>query len=80
MIDKQLLRLLGRNKKYIFYTVGAMVLGLFANLTITASICKGIQMTAQYQAGQSRAGFVWAAGFALLGVGVRYLTSRLAGR
>lgn len=80
MIDKQLLRLLGRNKKYIFYTVGAMVLGLFANLTITASICKGIQMTAQYQAGQSLAGFVWAAGFALLGVGVRYLTSRLAGR
>ena len=80
MIDKQLLRLLGRNKKYIFYTVGAMVLGLFANLTITASICKGIQMTAQYQAGQSLAGFFWAAGFALLGVGVRYLTSRLAGR
>ena len=80
MIDKQLLRLLGRNKKYIFYTVGAMVLGLFANLTITASICKGIQMTAQYQAGQILAGFVWAAGFALLGVGVRYLTSRLAGR
>ncbi len=80
MIDKQLLRLLGGNKKYIFYTVGAMVLGLFANLTITASICKGIQMTAQYQAGQSLAGFVWAAGFALLGVGVRYLTSRLAGR
>ena len=80
MIDKQLLRLLGGNKKYIFYTVGAMVLGLFANLTITASICKGIQMTAQYQAGQSLAGFFWAAGFALLGVGVRYLTSRLAGR
>lgn len=80
MIDKQLLRLLGGNKKYIFYTVGAMVLGLFANLTITASICKGIQMTAQYQAGQILAGFVWAAGFALLGVGVRYLTSRLAGR
>lgn len=27
MIDKNLLRLLGDNKKYIFYTVGLMVLG-----------------------------------------------------
>ena len=42
MIDKELLRLLGGNKKYIFYTVGFMVLGLFANLTITASICQTI--------------------------------------
>lgn len=39
MIDKQLLRLLGDNKKYIFYTVGLMVVGLFANIGITASIC-----------------------------------------
>lgn len=31
MIDKNLLRLIGENKKYIFYTVGLMVLGLFAN-------------------------------------------------
>ena len=39
MIDKELLRLLGSNRKYIFYTVACMVLGLCANLTITASIC-----------------------------------------
>lgn len=39
MIDKDLLRLLGSNKKYIFYAVSFMVLGLFANLGITASIC-----------------------------------------
>lgn len=39
MIDKNLLRLLGDNKKYIFYTVGLMVLGLFANVGITAAIC-----------------------------------------
>lgn len=39
MIDKSLLRLLGNNKIYIFYTVGFMVLGLFANLSITAGIC-----------------------------------------
>lgn len=36
MIDKDLLRLLGGNKKYIAFCVGLMVLGLFANVGITA--------------------------------------------
>ena len=39
MIDKDLLRLLGGNKKYIGFCVGWMVLGLFANVGITASLC-----------------------------------------
>ena len=47
MIDKELLRLLGSNKKYIFYTVGFMVLGLFANLSITAGICWSILLLAK---------------------------------
>lgn len=47
MIDKELLRLLGSNKKYIFYTVGFMVLGLFANLSITAGICWSILLLIQ---------------------------------
>ena len=42
MIDKELLQLLGSNRKYIFYTVGFMVLGLFANLAITAGICRAL--------------------------------------
>lgn len=44
MIDKSLLRLLGSNKIYIFYTVGFMVLGLFANLSITAGICWSVSL------------------------------------
>ncbi len=47
MIDKELLRLLGSNKKYIFYVVGFMVLGLFANLAITAGICWSIYLLTQ---------------------------------
>lgn len=39
MIDKELLSLLGENKKYINYTVLVMVVKLFANIGITASIC-----------------------------------------
>ena len=47
MIDKSLLRLLGGNKKYIFYTVGFMTLGLCANLSITAGICRAIFLLTQ---------------------------------
>ena len=39
MIDKDLFKLLGSNKKYIYLTVAAMLLGLIANIGITATIC-----------------------------------------
>ena len=39
MIDKDLLRLNKKKKKYIGFCVGWMVLGLFANVGITASLC-----------------------------------------
>lgn len=44
MIDKELLRLIGKNKKYIFYTVAVMLLGLAANLTFTASLCYAVYL------------------------------------
>lgn len=80
MIDKKLLRLLGDNKKYIFYTVGLMVVGLFANLTITACICKAIQLAAEYDLhGSGAIVFIWPAVFALVGIIIRYTCSRLVG-
>lgn len=39
MIDKELFKLLGKDKKYIFIVVFLMVLGLIFNILITASIC-----------------------------------------
>ena len=42
MIDKELMKLLGSGKKYIVYAVISMVIGLFANLGITLSICLAI--------------------------------------
>ncbi len=39
MLDKELLKLIGSNKKYVFYTILLMVLGMLANISITASIC-----------------------------------------
>ena len=48
MIDKNLLRLLGGNKKYIFYCVALQVLGLFANIGITATLCWAINLAIHY--------------------------------
>lgn len=80
MIDKSLLRLLGDNKKYIFYTVGLMVLGLFANIGITASICWAISLAVRY--GEYSGGaeiFIFPAACAAVGIAVRYVASRLVG-
>ena len=80
MIDKKLLALLGGNKKYIFYTVGLMIVGLFANLAITASICYAIQYAAEYASSGSNAqGFILPAVIVIIAMAIRYITSRSIG-
>lgn len=80
MIDKNLLRLLGSNKKYIFYAVGLMVLGLFANIGITASICWAINLAIHYDEYSGGAIiFLWPAVCAVIGIAIRYTASRLVG-
>ena len=80
MIDKKLLALLGHNKKYIFYAVGLMIVGLFANLAITASICYAIQYAAEYTSSGSNAqGFILPAVIVIIAMAIRYVTSRSIG-
>lgn len=80
MIDKKLLALLGHNKKYIFYAVGLMIVGLFANLAITASICYAIQYAAEYTSSGSNAqGFILPAVIVMIAMTIRYVTSRSIG-
>lgn len=80
MIDKKLLRLLGENKKYIVYTVAWMILGLFANISITACICRIIARAAHYQTYSGGAIiFLWPVLGAVLAIAVRYLASRHTG-
>ena len=76
MIDKELLKLLGGNKKYIFYTVGFMVLGLFANLTVTASICQTIYLLSQEV---KLSEYITPAICGIVGIIVRYTASRITG-
>ena len=76
MLDKELLRLLGGNRKYIFYTVEVMMTGLLANLSITAGICTAIYLlTQQAEPGAYLMPALLAAG----GIIVRYAASRVSG-
>ena len=80
MIDKDLLRLLGENKKYIFYTVTLMVVGLLANVGITAAICWAVGLVIRYDEYSGGAViFLWPAVCAAIGIIVRYTISRLVG-
>ena len=80
MIDKKLLAILGENKKYIFYAVGLMIVGLFANLSITASICYAIQYAAEYaSSGSDAQGFILPAIVVVIAMAIRYVTSRRIG-
>ena len=80
MIDKNLLHLLGGNKKYIFIAVALMVVGLFANVGITACICWAINHAIRYD--EYSGGvviFLWPAIGATMGIIIRYICSRLVG-
>ncbi len=81
MIDKKLLHLLGDNKKYILYTVTWMIVGLFANLTITACICRIIYLASEYGTyGGDAEYFLLPAVLGIMGTAVRYGASRRVGR
>lgn len=80
MIDKRLLQLLGKNRKYIYYTVALMVVGLFANIIITASVCYAVYLAVNAEVTNGGAMlFLAPALCAAGGILIRYLTTRLAG-
>ncbi len=76
MIDKDLFRFLGGNKKYVFLTVAVMAIGLFANVGITACICFAISLA--INEAQAKA-FIFPAVFAAILIAVRYSCSRISG-
>ena len=80
MIDKKLLQLLGNNKKYIYYTVAFMIVGLLANIMITASIVKTIELTAHYDIySGGMMIYLYPTILIVVGILVRYMASRIVG-
>lgn len=76
MIDKELFRLIGGNKKYIFIAVALQTIGLIANVSITACICWAIWLAIQKAEWLS---FVCPAVCAIIAIAVRYTMTRLTG-
>lgn len=74
MFDKELLRLIRGNRRYIVYMVALMVLGLLANIGITAGICWAIWLVLEKSAA---AAYVYPAAAVVAGILVRYAASRL---
>ncbi|MGN0806304.1 MAG: ABC transporter ATP-binding protein/permease [Candidatus Coproplasma sp.] len=76
MIDKELFRLIGKNKKYIFFAVALQVLGLIANVGITASICWAVYLAISEAEPIT---YLYPAICAIVAIAVRYAMARLTG-
>ena len=76
MIDKELFKLIGGNKKYIFIAVLLQAIGLIANVAITGSVCYAVYLLTQ-NAEWIR--FIYPLIGAVIGIIVRYICSRATG-
>lgn len=76
MFDKELLKLIGGNKKYVVYTVLFMVLGMLANIGITASVCWAVYFLIE---GSDAVNYIYPAITAVIAIIVRYIASRATG-
>lgn len=76
MVDKELFRLIGGNKKYIFIAVLLQAIGLIANVAITGSVCYAVYLLTQ---NAEAVKFVYPLIGAAIGIAVRYLCSRATG-
>lgn len=76
MIDKELFKLIGGNKKYIFIAVLLQAIGLIANVAITGSVCYALYLLTQ---NAEAVKFVYPLIGAAAGIIVRYICSRATG-
>ena len=76
MFDKELIKLIGGNKKYVAYVVLLMILGMLANIGITASICWAVYLLIEKQPTLM---YIYPAITAVFAIIVRYIASRLTG-
>ena len=76
MFDKELIKLLGTNKKYVVHVVLLMILGMLANIGITASICWAVYLLIEKQPTLM---YIYPAITAVVAIIVRYIASRLTG-
>ncbi len=76
MIDKELFKLIGSNKKYIFIAVFLQVIGLLMNVLITASVCYAVYLLTK---DSKNINYIYPLVGAIVGIVCRYICSRLTG-
>lgn len=76
MVDKELFRLIGGNKKYIFIAVLLQAIDLIANVAITGSVCYAVYLLTENAEAMK---FVYPLISAAAGIIVRYICSRATG-
>ncbi len=76
MIDKELFKLIGGNKKYIFIAVLLQAIGLIANVAITGSVCYSVYLLTQ---NAEWIQFIYPLIGAVVGIIMRYICSRATG-
>ena len=76
MFDKELIKLIGGNKKYVVYTVLLMILGMLANIGVTASVCWAVYFLIE---GYEPLAYIYPAITAVAAIIVRYIASRATG-
>ena len=76
MFDKELIKLIGGNKKYVVYTVLLMILGMLANIGVTASVCWAVYFLIE---GYEPLAYIYPAITAVVAIIVRYIASRATG-
>lgn len=77
MFDKELIKLMGENKKYVAYVVLLMILGMLANIGITASVCWAVYFLIE---GYEPLAYIYPAVTAVVAIIVRYVAYRCTGR
>lgn len=76
MFDKELLKLIGGNRKYVAFAVLLMVLGMLANIGITASVCWAVYFLIE---GYEPLAYIYPAITAVVAIVVRYIASHCTG-
>ncbi|MDR1905985.1 MAG: ABC transporter ATP-binding protein/permease [Clostridiales bacterium] len=78
MIDKELLALLGGNKKYIFICAVLSLFGMLAGIAVTAGVCLALDGIIKGEKGISS--YLLAGGVILAGALIRFITTILNGK
>ena len=76
MFDKELMKLIGGNKKYVAFAVLLMVLGMLANIGITASVCWAVYILIENLPPLT---YIYPAITVVLAIAARYVASRCTG-